>query len=109
MPNIHVEGDIEGFGVVMLEAGMCGLPVLAANLEGISDVVAEGANGHLLPSGDADAFASAVMRYRANRADLAHASAEAARYTAEAFTWGAIADRMLDLIEQRIGAGVAPA
>ncbi len=26
MPNVPVPGDIEGFGVVMLEAGLCGLP-----------------------------------------------------------------------------------
>src|SRR5690606_1075671 len=34
MPNIHVPGDLEGFGVVMLEAGICGLPIVAADLEG---------------------------------------------------------------------------
>lgn len=105
MPNVHVEGDIEGFGVVMLEAGMCGLPVLAADLEGISDVVTEGANGHLLPSGDADAFVRAVLGYRGDRAALARSAEEAARHTAATFTWGAIADRMVDLIEERRAAG----
>jgi len=39
MPNIVVPGDMEGFGVVMLEAGACGLPTLAADLEGIRDVI----------------------------------------------------------------------
>ena len=60
MPNVRVSGDIEGFGVVMLEAGLCGLPVLAADLEGIRDVVREGENGVLLPSGDVAAFVQAV-------------------------------------------------
>ncbi len=32
MPNIPVPGTMEGFGVVMLEAGMGGLPVIAAKL-----------------------------------------------------------------------------
>jgi phosphatidyl-myo-inositol dimannoside synthase len=104
MPNIHVEGDIEGFGVVMLEAGMCGLPVLAADLEGISDVVTEGANGHLLRSGDVDGFTGQVMRYRTDRDALGTASRMAAAHTAESFTWAAIADRMLDLIEERLPA-----
>ena len=99
MPNIHVKGDIEGFGVVMLEAGLCGLPVLAADLEGISDVVREGENGHLVPSGDADAFERAVLSYRGQRQRLADASRRAAEHTAGTFSWAAIADRFVQLLQ----------
>ena len=34
MPNINVPGDMEGFGVVMLEAGLCKTPAIAAGIEG---------------------------------------------------------------------------
>lgn len=98
MPNVPVPGDIEGFGVVMLEAGLCGLPVLAADLEGIRDVVSEGRSGHLLPSRDAAAFADAVLRYHADRAALARASAGAARHVADAFSWGAVAEQYLRIM-----------
>lgn len=100
MPNIHVPGDIEGFGVVMLEAGLCGMPVLAAELEGISDVVREGENGHLVPSGDVDAFTAAVLRHRGSRAALADTSRRAAAYTAEHFSWSAVADRYVELLKR---------
>ena len=60
MPNLPVAGDMEGFGVVMLEAGACGTPVIAAALEGIRDVVTPGENGWLVRSGDADAYARAI-------------------------------------------------
>jgi phosphatidylinositol alpha-1,6-mannosyltransferase len=103
MPNVHVKGDIEGFGVVMLEAGMCGMPVLAADLEGISDVVLEGQNGHLVPSEDADAFVERVMRYRGNRELVTEASRSAASYTARHFSWPAIADRYVRLLQQQLG------
>lgn len=103
MPNIHVKGDIEGFGVVMLEAGMCGMPVLAADLEGISDVIREGENGHLVPSEDADAFVDRVMRYRASPERVGEASRSAAAYTARHFSWPAIADRYVRLLQQQIG------
>ena len=104
MPNVHVPGDIEGFGVVMLEAGMCGMPVLAADLEGISDVIVENQNGHLVPSEDADGFVGLVMRYRADRARVAAASRRAAAHTAGNFAWPAIADRYVRLLQARIGA-----
>ena len=105
MPNIHVPGDIEGFGVVMLEAGLCGMPVVAADLEGISDVVREGENGHLVPSRDADAFARAVLRYRGDAQGVAEAARRAARHTARSFSWDGIADRFLEAFRERLSAG----
>lgn len=100
MPNVHVKGDMEGFGVVMLEAGMCGVPVLAANLEGISDVIREGENGHLVRSEDGDAFEQVILRYRAGRALRAEASRRTAAYTASHFSWPAIADTYVRLLRQ---------
>jgi phosphatidylinositol alpha-1,6-mannosyltransferase len=92
MPNVPVPGDMEGFGLVMLEAGLGGLPVLAAELEGIRDVVAPGANGELLPALDAGAFTDAIARMR-DPVARALASARARETTAERFGWPAVADR----------------
>lgn len=108
MPNVPVPGDIEGFGVVMLEAGLCGLPVLAADLEGIRDVVSEGRSGHLLPSRDAAAFADAVLRYHADRAALSRASASAARHVADAFSWRAVAEQYLGILRSGTGDAATP-
>ena len=33
---------MEGFGIVMLEAGACGVATVAAKLEGITDVIEDG-------------------------------------------------------------------
>jgi len=108
MPNIHVPGDIEGFGVVMLEAGLCGMPVIAAELEGISDVVREGENGHLVPSRDAAAFARAVLRYRGEREALAAASRAAARFTAREYAWERVAEEFVAVFRERLGVAVSP-
>jgi phosphatidylinositol alpha-1,6-mannosyltransferase len=97
MPNVPVPGDIEGFGVVMLEAGFCGLPTVAARLEGIQDAIRDGENGTLLPSGNATAFARGILRYHQDRALLAEASARAARYTAGVFSWDAVAAQYVSL------------
>jgi phosphatidylinositol alpha-1,6-mannosyltransferase len=109
MPNIHVPGDIEGFGVVMLEAGLCGMPVLAADLEGIRDVIREGENGYLLPTRGATLFVNSILRYRDDRAALAEASSAAARYTGRTFSWAGIADRFVEVFRERLGPAAADA
>jgi phosphatidyl-myo-inositol dimannoside synthase len=48
LPAIHVPGDIEGFGIVLLEANAAGKPVVATTVGGISDAVAEGVSGILI-------------------------------------------------------------
>lgn len=101
MPNVPVEGDMEGFGVVMLEAGLCGLPTIAARIDGIVDVIAEGRNGHLVESGDAWGFSEAVMQYHNAPDRLTAAGRRAANYVAGTFTWQAVASQYLDVLYAR--------
>lgn len=60
MPNISVENDSEGFGIVAIESAVAGLPILAANLEGIRDAVVDEETGFLLPSGNVEAWIQAI-------------------------------------------------
>jgi glycosyltransferase involved in cell wall biosynthesis len=59
-PNIAVPGDMEGFGLVAVEAAVRGSLVLAADLEGLRDAVLPGRTGELVPSGDAAAWRAAL-------------------------------------------------
>ena len=88
MPNIPVEGDMEGFGVVMLEAGACGTPAIAANLEGIQDVITDGLNGLLVTSGDSSGFAEAILNYPTTP----RARARTREHTAANFGWPSVAE-----------------
>lgn len=56
MPNISVRGDMEGFGIVALEAGISGLPTVASRIEGITDAVIDQQTGILCDSENADSF-----------------------------------------------------
>ncbi len=60
MPNIPVPGDMEGFGIVAIEAASCGLPVIAANLEGIKDAIKDGQNGFLVDPYDVKGYVSRI-------------------------------------------------
>ena len=60
MPNITVPGDVEGFGIVALEAGSCGLPVVASNIQGLRDAVIDGKTGYLVEEGDVEGFVGRI-------------------------------------------------
>jgi phosphatidylinositol alpha-1,6-mannosyltransferase len=100
MPNVIVPGDMEGFGIVMLEAGACGLPTLAADLEGIRDVVEEGVNGWLAPTGDADAFAARIRQLLDDPEGLRAASQRTAEYVKNTFPWDRTAERYLEALRR---------
>ncbi|MBT8467441.1 MAG: glycosyltransferase family 4 protein [Deltaproteobacteria bacterium] len=98
MPNIVVPGDMEGFGIVMLEAGACGLPTLAADLEGIRDVIDEGVNGWFAPTGDADAFAGRIRALLGDPEALRAASERTAAYVTNTFPWERTTERYLEVL-----------
>lgn len=53
--------DVEGFGIVFLEAAAAGLPVVGTTDSGIEDAVLNGENGVLVDPRDFDGFAKAIV------------------------------------------------
>lgn len=53
--------DVEGFGLVFLEAAAAGLPVVGSKNCGIDDAVRDGENGILVPARNPDDFADAII------------------------------------------------
>lgn len=60
---------LEGFGLVVLEAQACGLPVIATRGSALTEVVEDEVTGLLCPQDDVDAFVTAV-RQLANDSSL---------------------------------------
>ena len=52
---------MESFGLVALEAQSCGVPVIATNIGGIPEAVADGETGYLLPVGDVAGMANKAL------------------------------------------------
>lgn len=87
MPNIPVAGDMEGFGLVCLEANLRGLPVFAANIEGIAEAIQDHKNGWLLPAQDATVWVDALRLLKEDPASVRQFGQQARAYTLENFGW----------------------
>jgi phosphatidyl-myo-inositol dimannoside synthase len=92
------EGDVEGFGIVYLEANAVGVPVLGSKAGGAVDAIEHGVSGLLLEDSDPATIAAGIERFVSERSRFQSAEivAHAARYR-----WEAIARRLHgDLIRQ---------
>jgi len=98
MPNIPVEGDMEGFGIVLLEANSAEVPAVAANLEGIKDVIEQGVNGYRVPSENAGQFAAKVDEVLRN--ELQSLSKSSRKFVTEKFSWDFVISQYLDFLEK---------
>ena len=76
----------EGFGHVYLESLACGTPILCTVNTGAADLVVEGVNGWVIPSGCADALESRLAWILEHRNDV-RAMRSAARASVEPYTW----------------------
>ncbi len=62
LTSVNVGHHFEGFGLVFLEAGACGKPVVGTNNCGIEDAIRDGFNGFLVPQNDIEKTAQAVLK-----------------------------------------------
>jgi phosphatidylinositol alpha-1,6-mannosyltransferase len=60
--EITARGDVEGFGIVYLEASAAGQAIVAGDSGGVPDAVEEGMGGILVPPNDAVALAATLSR-----------------------------------------------
>jgi len=96
MPNIPVKGDMEGFGVVALEAASRGLPVVASDLEGIKDAIKDTENGFLVKPYNPEGFVKVVRELLENDELRGKFGARAREFTLENYAWEKVAERHLE-------------
>jgi phosphatidylinositol alpha-1,6-mannosyltransferase len=91
LPNRQVGVDIEGFGMVLLEAQACGKPVIAGASGGTSEAVNAPDTGLVVPCETPEGIAAAVaplLRDESRREAMGRAARE---WVAEKFDWPALA------------------
>lgn len=82
----------EGFGLALLEAMLCALPVVATTVSSIPEIVADGETGVLVPPDDVPALAGALRRVLDDPGELGAAGLRRAR---SEFSLAKMAERTL--------------
>ena len=106
-PN-RIEGtDLEGFGLVFLEAAASGKPAIGGNTGGVPEAVQDGETGALVSGTDADELAGVIERFAGSPAlGRTWGAAGRARVLRE-FTWERAARQVeavhLDVVARRRG------
>lgn len=94
LPLIEMPGDVEGFGMVAIEAAACGTPTVAFDLGGVADAISD-LNGFLVAPGDFELFAKFIIR-ALRESEL---TSEQCLAHARRFTWQIYNERMRQLID----------
>lgn len=80
----------EGFSLALVEAMVCGLAPIASDIPGNRETVADGADGVLVPAGDASAATAAILRLKRD-GELLSRLRQAATMAGERYSWKRIA------------------
>jgi glycosyltransferase involved in cell wall biosynthesis len=97
MPNIPVQNDIEGFGLVALEAAAAGRYVVASRLDGIPEAIVPGQNGTLLDPLDSDAFVTTILDLLEDDKRREELGRKAREFVRSRYSWDIIARRYLQV------------
>ena len=99
MPNRTVPGDMEGFGIVALEAAVRGVPVVATGIEGIPDAVVHGWNGFCVDENDDAGMIETILNLTEDPDKLREAGERARIFSQENFAPEKIYSRYEKLFE----------
>jgi phosphatidylinositol alpha-1,6-mannosyltransferase len=87
LANRRVGWDVEGFGMVLLEAQACGRPVAAGRSGGTADTLRDGVTGQLVDCEHSEALGNALVRLLRDEPLRIRMGEQARAWTVEQYDW----------------------
>jgi len=97
----------EGFAQVMPEALASGLPVIATESSGAADLITDGEDGFVIPTGDRSALTER-LQFFLHHPDRIAAMGRAGREKAGRFSWNAYGDRWAGIVRGLAAGSAVP-
>ena len=91
--------DVEGFGMVFLEASACGKPVIGGRSGGIPDAIVDGVTGFLVDPLDAGEIAGKITRVLKSQNLGKELGEEGRRRVLRDFTWDVFSHRLRQILD----------
>lgn len=92
----------EGFPMVIVEAMICGLPIVAFDLGGVRDAVVNESTGYLVPDGDIEQFATKVQYLIDNNIQRKEFGLNAYKIANSEFTVDAMITKYKEIINKEL-------
>ena len=102
MPSREANPDVEGFGIVFLEAGACGKPVIGARAGGVPDAIRDGETGVLIPPRAPERLARAAQWLLTHPEEATRIGEQGRQRVLHHNTWDHIAGRVFNTLSATV-------
>ncbi len=98
-PVLDLPGDVEGFGMVAVEAAAHGLPTMAFAVGGVVDAVDQGKSGWLINSGDYKSLTQTISNFLKKTMPEKAPTRSSCQNFAMNFTWDKFGEKLTNIIQ----------
>jgi phosphatidylinositol alpha-1,6-mannosyltransferase len=97
LPNRTIDNDIEGFGMVLVEAQSCGKPVIAGDSGGTKETMLLGESGVIIDATQPSNIASTVVGMLSDEQKLKDMGSKGREHVLKSLDWKALVQRAKEL------------
>jgi phosphatidylinositol alpha-1,6-mannosyltransferase len=94
MPSRDIDGDLEGFGIVYLEANLAGKPVIGGAAGGVKDAISHGKNGYITDPNSPEKIAKLVISLLEDKKKRERMGREGRKRAINEFNWQKQTDKI---------------
>lgn len=98
-PVLDLPGDVEGFGMVAIEAAAHGLATVAFATGGVPDAVSDGVSGYLVEPGNYQKLTQTILKYLSNETTFNKVDCQ---QFASGFNWTSFGDKLNTIIKSTL-------